>query len=716
MQFRSLIPALFLLFAVAVVSGPAAAQPGAEGPPGLFKGAGEASPQAMNAVGQKRMATLKQDSTTQSIRLVRIAGNLSQRRTLIMHVAKKNRTLAPDVPPAFQREHPGQGRAKGPGQSRGRQRTKLFIRRDGINAIDEGTYAWAGTVRAGPGKKVKIGDVTLIHGEEGEITGTIRIEGEYYQVRPLSNDLHALVEQDESKYSKGGDSPLHSGGSTSERSSSFAKSADSQSASGETCTASMDLSRIEARVDHSMGSNKSDKTTASCPQYDIDVLAVYTSNAADGRNIEGIINTAIQESNDAYDNSNAYSTSLALAHSQQVGFSTSQDIADDKNRLLNNTEVQSLRNQHDADVVVLLTDAGYTDRYGRSILGLADEIRAEAEDAYAIVEVGAATGGQFTFPHEVGHLQGGQHHPNDFTCSEGDPRCDPEGHIFSDAYGHRFRDRNWWCGWLCTDDYATIMAYPTGSYSNVKHFSNPNVSYDNQSTGTSNRYNAGALQTTYSTIEDFRVPNDLQARFSVQTTDPLGSERTFTANPCGATGSYSYEWRISYNGSGNYGTVVSSQKSFSETFPEGTHYVKLTVTSGSQSDTAVQAFYISGECDGRDPCLKTVSSTTKGTDDKTSLAKQGADGSDPAQVALHAPTPNPVASTTQITYALPERTEVDLAVYDLMGRKVATLDTGTRSAGTHRPRLDATVLPSGTYIVRLRAGEVQKSRRITVVK
>ena len=91
---RSLLLSLFLLFAGFLVPPFSGAQPGQEGPPGLFNDAGEAGPSSMNAVGQRRMATLKEDSTTQSIRLVRIAGNLSQRRTLVMHVGQ-NRALAP---------------------------------------------------------------------------------------------------------------------------------------------------------------------------------------------------------------------------------------------------------------------------------------------------------------------------------------------------------------------------------------------------------------------------------------------------------------------------------------------------------------------------------------------------------------------------------------------------------------------------------------------
>jgi hypothetical protein len=67
-------------------------------------------------------------------------------------------------------------------------------------------------------------------------------------------------------------------------------------------------------------------------------------------------------------------------------------------------------------------------------------------------------------------------------------------------------------------------------------------------------------------------------------------------------------------------------------------------------------------------------------------------------------------------YALPQRTDVTLAVYDLMGRRVATLASGPRGTGVHRARLGSTSLPSGAYVVRLRAGGEQKTRRITVVK
>lgn len=382
--------------------------------------------------------------------------------------------------------------------------------------------------------------------------------------------------------------------------------------------------------------------------------------------------------------------------------------------------MQSLRDNYDADVVVLLTD----DIYGNT-LGRADEIRAEAQDAYAITVAPFATGGSYTFPHEIGHLQGAQHNPQAAchpTNPEIYPECDEEGEHFSDAFGHFFEvvdDCAWWNP-FCTPDqtyYRTMMSY--GNFTRIKHFSDPNISFNGVSTGTSGRNNADALRTTATTVENFRIPNDLQVSFTI-TGDVRTSERTFTASACGGGGGYNYTWRISYNGPGNYGSPVSSQKSFTRTFPEGTHYAKLTVTTGSQSETMIQSFFVSGECDSRTPCLETAGAKTSSSDAtaSASLSARTDKGAKtmPDEVALHNPAPNPFRSSTHIAYDLPERSEIELTVYDLMGRRVKQLATGSHSAGTHQVHLSASSLPSGVYIVRLRAGEKQKTRRITVVK
>ena len=120
---------------------------------------------------------------------------------------------------------------------------------------------------------------------------------------------------------------------------------------------------------------------------------------------------------------------------------------------------------------------------------------------------------------------------------------------------------------------------------------------------------------------------------------------------------------------------MSSQESFSKTFPQGTHYVKLTVTTHSQSDTALQPFYVSGDCSLRDPCLKSAGTQTAGSDPTGSTVSKKRSGNQgrPTEVALHASAPNPVQASTQVAYELPEQSDVTLVVYDLMGRKVRQL-------------------------------------------
>ncbi len=92
----------------------------------------------------------------------------------------------------------------------------------------------------------------------------------------------------------------------------------------------------------------------------------------------------------------------------------------------------------------------------------------------------------------------------------------------------------------------------------------------------------------------------------------------------------------------------------------------------------------------------------------------------PAAFALKGNYPNPVAagSGTTIEFAIAEASEVTLEVYDVLGRKVATLVGGEEMApATYRVRWNAgAAMPSGTYIYRLRAGSFTASKQMVLVK
>jgi len=78
--------------------------------------------------------------------------------------------------------------------------------------------------------------------------------------------------------------------------------------------------------------------------------------------------------------------------------------------------------------------------------------------------------------------------------------------------------------------------------------------------------------------------------------------------------------------------------------------------------------------------------------------------------------PNPFNPSTVIGYQLASGSEVQLRVFDRLGRAVATLVDGYRSAGSHSVRWDAASLPSGIYFCELRAGGFRNVRKMVLLK
>lgn len=92
----------------------------------------------------------------------------------------------------------------------------------------------------------------------------------------------------------------------------------------------------------------------------------------------------------------------------------------------------------------------------------------------------------------------------------------------------------------------------------------------------------------------------------------------------------------------------------------------------------------------------------------------------PRAFALHANQPNPFRGTTVIPFDLPVETPVRLEVFDLLGRRVATLADATYPAGSHAMEWDmrdaagGTVWP-GVYVYRMSAGEFRAKRKMSVL-
>lgn len=88
----------------------------------------------------------------------------------------------------------------------------------------------------------------------------------------------------------------------------------------------------------------------------------------------------------------------------------------------------------------------------------------------------------------------------------------------------------------------------------------------------------------------------------------------------------------------------------------------------------------------------------------------------PEEVKLNQNYPNPFNPVTTISFALPERSDVKLSVYDVTGRQVATLVNEERSAGMHEISWDASNVASGTYMYRLEADGQVQTKTMTLIK
>ncbi len=88
----------------------------------------------------------------------------------------------------------------------------------------------------------------------------------------------------------------------------------------------------------------------------------------------------------------------------------------------------------------------------------------------------------------------------------------------------------------------------------------------------------------------------------------------------------------------------------------------------------------------------------------------------PVAFALGQNYPNPFNPSTTINYAVPERADVVLRVYDVMGVEVARLVNDTKEPGQYEVRFDASGLPSGLYLYELRAGSVVLSKKMLLLK
>src|SRR6185436_3822823 len=92
----------------------------------------------------------------------------------------------------------------------------------------------------------------------------------------------------------------------------------------------------------------------------------------------------------------------------------------------------------------------------------------------------------------------------------------------------------------------------------------------------------------------------------------------------------------------------------------------------------------------------------------------------PASLWFAAPRPSPATGNTTLRFSVPQASDVQLSVYDLMGREVAELMNGRAAAGIHTVGWDlrdgmGQPVSRGIYFLRLRVNGSVLNQRVTVM-
>jgi hypothetical protein len=88
----------------------------------------------------------------------------------------------------------------------------------------------------------------------------------------------------------------------------------------------------------------------------------------------------------------------------------------------------------------------------------------------------------------------------------------------------------------------------------------------------------------------------------------------------------------------------------------------------------------------------------------------------PSQYALFQNYPNPFNPSTKIKYSVPQSSQVQIKVFDVLGNEIETLVNEEKPAGTYEITWYAEQLPSGVYFYQLKAGDYVNTKKMVLLK
>ena len=78
--------------------------------------------------------------------------------------------------------------------------------------------------------------------------------------------------------------------------------------------------------------------------------------------------------------------------------------------------------------------------------------------------------------------------------------------------------------------------------------------------------------------------------------------------------------------------------------------------------------------------------------------------------------PNPFNSSTKIIYAMSKKQYMILELYDIIGKKIITLDEGIKNAGRYEITFNADYLSSGIYYYKFATENYSDVKKLILIK
>jgi len=139
---------------------------------------------------------------------------------------------------------------------------------------------------------------------------------------------------------------------------------------------------------------------------------------------------------------------------------------------------------------------------------------------------------------------------------------------------------------------------------------------------------------------------------------------------------------------------------------------KYVVVTFSPTDVSTQSGFVILSYD----IISSVDSVSVGGTGTQLVGVRNPESSLPKEFSLSQNYPNPFNPSTQIAYAVPKESKVTLEIFDILGRKVATLVNGVMQPGFYTANFNASSMSSGIYIYRLSSPVVTFTRKMMLLK